>query len=331
MVCYYYDYVHNTVFNLVFLDVVWLAPRISFQYQQISFYSYFWSDLTIFLLIIDYCRLIYSVVNPQVWHRYLVLLNHPDGYRFPIQIKPESHLGKSDDSIITKSKEKKLLNKQRGMLDNSMSRIVNLDNSFQGRDRSTNPKQTTIGDFPYKDDKTKRLYARKHPSSLTFTKMQKGNEIYPIDYKKTYEEISLNRPILHIMTWTTRRDLLPFSSLLVKLLALNLWLRTPLYELIIATCQYSNLLGLLILFVYEISTFIAVIYAYLKYKYLKNIICLLMGSTEPIVHDHIHLHRSYHSYNCTFGKRTFIWTASIRHGSFDHWARLSVRTGAIDV
>ena len=56
----------------------------------------------------------------------------------------------------------------------------------------------------------------------------------------------------------------------------SVWLRVNVLSLTILSCQYANGLGLTVLLLIELSRLFATIYAYLKYKYLKNIICLLM-------------------------------------------------------
>ena len=56
----------------------------------------------------------------------------------------------------------------------------------------------------------------------------------------------------------------------------SMWLRVNVLSLTILSCQYANGLGLTVLLLIELSRLFATIYAYLKYKYLKNIICLLM-------------------------------------------------------
>jgi hypothetical protein len=54
----------------------------------------------------------------------------------------------------------------------------------------------------------------------------------------------------------------------------------PVLQLTILSCQYANTLGLTVLLLIELSRLFATIYAYLKYKYLKNIICLLMEVSQ---------------------------------------------------
>ena len=60
----------------------------------------------------------------------------------------------------------------------------------------------------------------------------------------------------------------------------TMWLRVNVLSLTILSCQYANGLGLTVLLLIELSRLFATIYAYLKYKYLKNIICLLMEVSQ---------------------------------------------------
>ena len=101
-----------------------------------------------------------------------------------------------------------------------------------------------------------------------------------INYKKTYFEIDFNVHLMNMATNTLRVDETVYKSTLCRLMTTTMWLRVNVLSLTILSCQYANGLGLTVLLLIELSRLFATIYAYLKYKYLKNIICLLMEVSQ---------------------------------------------------
>ena len=85
---------------------------------------------------------------------------------------------------------------------------------------------------------------------------------------------------MDLATSTIRLDPAVYQSTLCRLLPTTVWLRVNVFSLTILSCQYANGLGLTVLLLIELSRLFATIYAYLKYKYLKNIICLLMEVSQ---------------------------------------------------
>ena len=103
-----------------------------------------------------------------------------------------------------------------------------------------------------------------------------------INYKRTYFEIDFNVHLMDIAMALIRMDSRVYSSPLSRALIMNIWLKVPCLQLTIVACQYCSTLALCVLLAYDILKSVATIYAYLKYKYLKNIICLLMELISSI-------------------------------------------------
>jgi hypothetical protein len=84
--------------------------------------------------------------------------------------------------------------------------------------------------------------------------------------------------IINMMFMTVDKKNLRVSSqsLLCRLLTSSLYWRIPLFEVTIISCQHASFFGLGLLLTLHLALTVATIYAYLKYKYLKNLICLLM-------------------------------------------------------
>ncbi|HNF41996.1 MAG TPA: hypothetical protein PLS40_13550, partial [Bacteroidia bacterium] len=103
-----------------------------------------------------------------------------------------------------------------------------------------------------------------------------------INYKRTYFEIDFNVHLMDMATNTLSMTKDVVDSMIVRLLVAQHWLLVPSLQLTILSTQYANCFGITIMLSIELSKLFATIYAYLKYKYLKNIICLLMEVSQAI-------------------------------------------------
>jgi hypothetical protein len=276
MTCYHYDKVHNVLFSVFFANIIWLAPRLAFHYRLVPLSKFIWGYLAIILTVVDIARLVYAVINPTIWRRYLTIANYPDGYLTPIE----------NGKMIPTQRTKLLMQSKAqtgSALDQSTTGLVGEDKShLDNSSAQSNQKIMQDGIMPYRDPKTLRLYAGKFPSPLTMTRKHNGEFLNPIDYNKTYEEIYLNRSMLRIQTWTTRRHLESFGSRAVRFLSLNLWMRLVMYELTISSTQYCTTVGLLFMLFWELISLGVGGFALVKYKYTKNVICLLLEILTPI-------------------------------------------------
>ena len=104
--------------------------------------------------------------------------------------------------------------------------------------------------------------------------------IRQIDWRKTRQAVEANTHLTGMAAGNLRLDRRSLQSTTVLILQTDVWTRSCLYCLLIVACQFATALCLSLLFLIELSRLFATIYAYLKYKYLKNIICLLMEVSQ---------------------------------------------------
>jgi hypothetical protein len=209
---YFVDMVHLIIFNLVFIDFIWLAPRTLMHLDKLPLSKLILGLVVAGLLSFDAVKIGFAITTQTFW------LHHAKQTH---TLPPDSTPDDADDS----------------QADNSSVQLV-------------------------------------HSSSVSPQSKQ-------INYKKTYFEIELNRPLMRVLTSLTRLDDQTASSLLVRLLSAVPWAKTTVYHVLIVSCQYCPQASLCALALVEMTLLFATIYAYLKYKYLKNIICLLMEVVPP--------------------------------------------------
>jgi len=107
-----------------------------------------------------------------------------------------------------------------------------------------------------------------------------GEELQ-IDYERTYALMDANSPLLKVIFWDAKYEQeLPW---ICRLMSCIPYIRVSIYSLVIVSCQYIPIFGFVVLILLECALFLANIYAYLKYKYLKNIICLLMEVSQGLI------------------------------------------------
>ena len=234
--CHYANKVHLIIFNLVFIDFIWLAPRTLMHSQYLPSSYILLTMMTVVLLIADMYIILFHMLNDRVW-------NH--AYEHYARIKRLLQVAKNGGSPGEQPSK-------------------NSEN-----DKKSNIIRSSSSGF----SSSKSLRANGNPD-------QPQPQI--INYQKTYEEIEFNIHLMDIATTQLRLDKSVYQSVLCRVLVSLLWFRIPLIEILIVSCQYTNLLCISILGSMELIRMYATIYAYLKYKYLKNLICLLMEVSQSI-------------------------------------------------
>jgi hypothetical protein len=226
---YYFDHVHLIIFNLVFIDFIWLAPRTLMHLFRVTNFE---SEIPL------------QVFLKSEYQRVMELPDDPNNIEEP----NNSHTS----SLVTTMKQS------------------NKSEKMTKKEKLNEIEEMADGAEYYKQGKVFYVRAPVPPQTKQ------------INYKKTYFEIELNRPLFFELTPWIRLESPVFNSLACRILAFMPWIRVSVYELIIVTCQPNPTFGLLLLITFELAHLTAVIYAYLKYKYLKNIICLLMELSSGV-------------------------------------------------
>ena len=111
--------------------------------------------------------------------------------------------------------------------------------------------------------------ARRTPLTLK----QVEEEEREVDYPKTYEGIYFNPHMMNVATSSMRRNPQVYRSLTCRLLSISIWVRLPLIQLSILSCQNSPTLCLLTIGMIEVAMISCTLYAHLKYVQMK-IVCL---------------------------------------------------------
>ncbi|HYG84357.1 MAG TPA: hypothetical protein VD907_05795, partial [Verrucomicrobiae bacterium] len=220
--CHYANKVHLIIFNLVFIDFIWLAPRTLMHSRGLP-YTVFNSTIFVMCLIAaDLCLILAHLLDDRIWRK--ALEHYTSLQEFSPLPDPSSKEKKNDSSMNALKK----------------------------------PDQPSEQDGP-NQPQTKQ-----------------------INYKRTYFEIDFNVHLMDMATNTLSMTKDVVDSMIVRLLVAQHWLLTSSLQLTILSTQYANCFGITIMLSIELSKLFATIYAYLKYKYLKNIICLLMEVSQAI-------------------------------------------------
>jgi len=239
---YYLDHVHLIIFNLVFIDFIWLAPRTYNHLATWQLSKLVIGDLTLLLLCIDLFFICSHIFSVFYWSEYLYRLTS-----FYREVHAENYNAQVDQ-------------------DRSSSNLHSI--------KSYANHKFTAEELEGLGVNVARIVPAPEASDVERVKQ--------INYKKTYFEIELNRPLMRMLTWNFTLNQKACYSPLCRYLSFLPWSRISMYQILIVTCQYANTMALLIMFFFELGHLALVIYAYLKYKYLKNIICLLMELTTPL-------------------------------------------------
>ena len=208
--CFYWNQVHVLVFNLLFADFMWLAPRTLAHSVNLPYIKRIITALISILLGIDLYSLVFSLFDNKIYTR---------AYK-----------------VYTNKK-----------------RLVPNTIDTTGRKDRVNQQSTT-----------------------TNNNGQQQRESKMIDYEKTYDNISFNRKLADMSIYHMRLDDRVYRSRICRLLLISTWVRLPFVYLIISSSQYCTLLSLLTICTMDMCILLSHIYAYIKYKYIRSVVCFIM-------------------------------------------------------
>ena len=104
------------------------------------------------------------------------------------------------------------------------------------------------------------------------TVQNKPTNLSMIDYEKTYQELRSHPFLLAAASQLVQPTEASYLSAANKALVVSHWARILGYNLVLIAGQYINRLVLACLALMEVSLLAYLVYCYVKYKYLKNII-----------------------------------------------------------
>jgi hypothetical protein len=234
--CHYANKVHLIIFNLVFIDFIWLAPRTLLHSRDLPVQNYLGTLVVAILLLYDFGLILAHLLDDRIWRK---ALEHYTRKKEGIPIEPE-------------------------VLDP------------EHKNNKINPNYTSLKFGP------DRKHAFEKAQRVRALRTKRMIQTKQINYKKTYFEIDFNVHLMDIAANYTTVDFDVYESRLCRVLVLRPWLHMPLVNLILLSTQYLPFMASVILIGLEVTRLIATIYAYLKYKYLKNIICLLIEISQGV-------------------------------------------------
>ena len=251
--CHFSNKLHLIVFNLVFLDVIWLAPRTLFYSRDIPIHRYQLSILMAVLIQVDIIY-IYSYI---VSNNSIIVKAYKTNRRIRTLVLKK----------VNSNSEGKTGENQSGEEPSGLPKSRQIGTQPP---RPLRPRPQRISMRQEKSQKPKEVMkGSNHPN-----KMDSGSLKKEIDIKSTYEEIDFN---IHLMLMTTshlRIDLPAFQSLGCRLLTFSMWIRIPVMQLIISSLQYANTLAIGSLSVLEIGRLMLTMHTYMKYRHMKSMIYL---------------------------------------------------------
>lgn len=246
--CYYSNKMHLVVFNVVFVDFIWLAYRTVFHTKSIGLLRLILSQVIIVLVMVDICKIISHLHDDRVWnHLYTHNMNK-------MKVKP-SHK-KTNGQIKPKDPES-LPPNQAGIRPSR-----NLERSDLNQSTSNLRNNATEG------------IMNKTPPQVSSENQRS------IDYRNTYREITFNSHLMEMASSPLRIDREVYGSSLCRWLACSSWIRVPLIMLLISSCQYSNKLVLLSFISIEFGRLASVMYAYVRFKHLNSIVRMMMEVSQ---------------------------------------------------
>jgi hypothetical protein len=224
--CHYANKVHLIIFNLVFIDFIWLAPRTLMHSRGLPNYKIYTPALILFLLAADLCLILAHLLDDRIWRKALEHYTNLRPYLKKGFVPPPTE-----------------------QVNPVIGKVEDIESASKDESKAENNK----------------------------TEVEKNkSQTKQINYKRTYFEIDFNVHLMELAVARLRISEEAFNCKLGRALLLNLWLKVPILQLTITSCQYSSTLAISTLFLFDLLHASGSIYAYLKYKYLKNIICLLM-------------------------------------------------------
>jgi len=220
--CFFAGKVHLILFNMVFIDFIWLGPLTLTHSRGLSYIVFNCTLVVLWFIAADLYLILTFLLDDVTWKKALAHYISLNGF---CEVPP-----KGQKEVV---KEK-------------------IDNS------TLNPFNQQIQEGP------NQLLEKQ------------------IDYRMTYAGMAFNVHLMDMVTSPLSLTKEVYGSLIVRLLAMKLWIRVPLLQLVILSTQYAPGLGITVMLTFEMCRILAAIYAYLKYKYLKNIICLLMDVVQGL-------------------------------------------------
>jgi hypothetical protein len=248
-VMYWCGKVHLIIFNLVFIDFIWYGSHALMHARGQNLAEQIIVFICLLLTTFDVSLVIANVASQRDW-LYWILLKR----------KIESLIAEEKKSMhfeeVRKKREK-----------HKQSDKVELDRKNKIKGKEENKKMLKKAKDEIDSDDEEDIPEKK----------KKGQDkARSINYPRTYEELASNHHLYVIASVNLAPLARVYLNPMTRLVYMNHVFRTIIYQGTILACQYSSGMAITILIIVEISRISYTTFFYVKYKYLKNIICLLM-------------------------------------------------------
>jgi hypothetical protein len=178
---YYFDHVHLIIFNLVFIDFIWLAPRTLMHTIGQPFSRFELSSLAIALLAVDFGRLLAKLIDTHAWRCYLFRVTNFES-EIPLQVFLKSEYQRVMELPDDPNNIEEPNNSHTSSLVTTMKQS-NKSEKMTKKEKLNEIEEMADGAEYYKQGKVFYVRAPVPPQTKQ------------INYKKTYFEIELNRPL----------------------------------------------------------------------------------------------------------------------------------------
>jgi hypothetical protein len=239
-VMYWSNKVHLIIFNLVFIDFIWYGGHSVLHARGLPIFDQVITLVCLLLTTVDVCLVIRNVASQRDWLYWILLRRKIDN--LAIDEKKNMHF----EEVRRKRGEKK---KNKVAVKEKEKKVI--------KSHDPNVVKSDDEDEDLKKKKTK-------------------NKNRVINYQDTFDEISSNIHLYRIASSNLSPLARVYLNPMARVLYMNHIFRTILYQGVILACQYSSGLAIMILIFAEGYKLTYSTIFYVKYKYLKNIICLLM-------------------------------------------------------
>jgi hypothetical protein len=235
--------VHLIIFNLVFIDFIWYGSHALMHSRGQPMMHQLLAFLSLFLVAVDISMVVQTVFSQRDWLYWIALRK---------QINEKT------------LEEKKLMHFE----ELKLKKLAK-----QSKKKKETKKQTKVRgravDLPQ--------FAEDDPDSdQEGEKSKKESRSRPVNYTNTYDEIGSYYHLYLLMAVNLRELARVYLNPFARSLFLLHLFRTVAYQGAVMAGQYSSGLAISLLLLVEVFKIASATYFYVKYKYLKNIICLLM-------------------------------------------------------
>jgi hypothetical protein len=242
-VMYWSDKVHLIIFNLVFIDFIWYGAHTMLHARGRSIVEQSIACLCLLLIAVDVSFVVAHMASQRDW-LYWILLRR-----------------KIDQTI---AEEKKTIHFEELKNKRKKNKEIDSTNNLKSKEKKKEVLKRDKNEIESDEEDD-------------YSKKKKGlKKEKTINYKLTFEDISSNYHLYIIVA----ANLSPLARVYLHPFARSLYMnhifRTIVYQGTILACQYSSGMAITTLVLVEIYRIAYSTFFYVKYKYLKNIICLLM-------------------------------------------------------